>query len=152
MVSLEALAASLIGSLARDWLEATTELHRRGLIDRGSFSAIQRLHAFGELIGNTDMHFRNLAFFLDDTLPFRGTPAYDMLPMLWAPGSQGELMERQFAPAPPLPAMTEPWREAAEWAEDFWSRVAADPRLSPGFGTMAREGAAVVRQLRRHVG
>jgi hypothetical protein len=88
----------------------------------------------------------------DDSLPFQVTPAYDMLPMLWAPGSQGELIERRFAPAPLLPAMVEPWREAAGWAENFLDRVAADSRLSPEFGLMAREGGAVVRQLRRHVG
>lgn len=98
------------------------------------------------------MHLGNLAFFLDDTLPFRVAPAYDMLPMLWAPGSQGELTERQFAPAPPLPAMAESWREAASWAEDFWDRVAADPWLSPKFVPMAREGGTMVRHLRRHLG
>lgn len=152
VVSLEALASSLIGSLSRNWLDATTEFHRRELIDGGSLASVQRLHAFGELIGNTDMHFGNLAFFLENSLPLRVTPAYDMLPMLWSPGSQGEIMERPFAPEPPLPAMTEPWREAAAWAADFWSRVAADPRLSPGFSQIAREGESMVRQLRRHVG
>ena len=152
VVSLDALALSLIGSLSRNWLDVTAKFHRRGLIDSESFATIQRLHAFGELIGNSDMHFGNLAFFLDDTLPFRVTPAYDMLPMLWAPGSQGELIERQFTPAPPMPAMTEPWREAAGWAENFWYRVERDPRLSPEFGQTAHEGGAVVRQLRRHVG
>ena len=152
VVSLEALASSLIGSLSRNWLDATAEFHRRGLIDSGSFATIQRLHAFGELIGNSDMHFGNLAFFLNDTLPFRVTPAYDMLPMLWAPGSQGELIERPFAPAPPLPAMTEPWREAAGWAEDFWDRVATDSRLSQEFTRIASEAGMVVRNLRRHVG
>lgn len=152
VVSLEALASSLIGSLSRNWLEATAEFDRRGLLESGSFATIQRLHAFGELIGNTDMHFGNLAFFLDDTLPFRVTPAYDMLPMLWAPGSQGELIERQFAPVPPLPAMTEPWREAAGWAEDFWNRVAADIRLAPEFARIADDARAMVARLRRHVG
>jgi hypothetical protein len=152
VVSLEALASPLIGSLSRNWLEATTEFHRRGVIDSGSFAKVQRLHAFGELIGNTDMHFGNLAFFLDDTLPFRVTPAYDMLPMLWAPGSQGELIERQFAPAPPLPAMTDPWREAAGWAENFWERVSGDVRLSAEFARIADDARAVLAQLRRHVG
>ena len=152
VVSLEALASSLIGSLARNWPEATAEFDRRGIIDGGSFATIQRLYAFGELIGNTDMHFGNLAFFLDDTLPFRVTPTYDMLPMLWAPGSQGELIQRQFAPAPPLPAITEPWRQAAGWAENFWDRVAGDPRLSAEFGRMARQAGGIVSNLRRHVG
>ena len=151
VVSLEALASSLLGALSRNWLEATAQLHQRGLIDDGSLSTIQRLYAFGELIGNTDMHYGNLAFFLDDALPFRVAPAYDMLAMLWAPGNQGELIARQFVPAPPLPAMIEPWREAASWAENFWDRVSGDPRLSPEFTLLAREGSAMVRQLRRHV-
>jgi len=98
------------------------------------------------------MHFGNLAFFLEDTLPLRVTPSYDMLPMPWSPGSQGEIIERQFAPAPPLPSMTEPWREAAGWAEDFWSRVAEDARLSPEFARIAGDARSVVAQLRRHVG
>ena len=152
VVSLEALAASLIGQLSRNWTDATSELQRHGLIDGASLATIQRLQAFGELIGNTDMHFGNLAFFLDDALPLQVAPAYDMLPMLWAPGSQGEWVERQFAPAPPLPAMIGPWREAVGWAEIFWQRVAADSRLSAEFGALAREAGAVVGQLRRHVG
>ena len=152
VVSLEALATSLIGSLSRNWIDATSELHRREMIDDESFSIIQRLHAFGELIGNTDMHFGNLAFFLDDALPFRVTPAYDMLPMLWAPGNQGELIERQFSPAPPLPAMTEPWRAASILAGNFWDRVAGDLRVSPGFRSVVGAARDVVGNLRRHVG
>ncbi len=152
VVSLEALASSLIGSLSRTWLEATAEFYRRGLIESESFATIPQLHAFGELIGNSDMHFGNLAFFLDDTLPFRVTPAYDMLPMLWAPGSQGEMVARDFAPAPPIPALTGAWREAAVWAEDFWQRVAADSRLSPEFSSIVRDAGESVQRLRRFVG
>ena len=151
VVSLEALASALIGSLSRNWIDAVAELHGRGLIAGGDLATVRRLHAFGELIGNTDMHFGNLAFFLDDSLPLRVAPAYDMLPMLWAPGSQGEIIGRQFAPAPPLPAMMGPWREAAEWAEDFWSRVSEDIRLSPEFARIADDARAGVARLRRHV-
>jgi len=152
VVSLEALATSVLGNLSRDWIEAVSELHRRCLIDEDSLATVRRLHAFGELIGNTDMHFGNLAFFLDDTLPLRVTPSYDMLPMLWAPGNQGELIERRFSPAPPLPAMADSWREAAGWAEEFWSRVIADPRLSPEFRQIALGAGTAVGQRRRHVG
>ena len=113
---------------------------------------IRRLSAFGELIGNTDMHFGNLAFFLTDALPWRVAPAYDMLPMLWSPGSQGEMIERRFTPAPPLPTMTDAWREAAVWAGDFWGRVMEDGRLSAEFAGMARDAGAVVQRLRAHVG
>lgn len=60
-------------------------------------------------------------------------PACDILPMPWSPGSQGELIRTSTAAA------------RDDGAE------AADVRLSPEFGRMAREGAVVVRQLRRHV-
>ena len=150
VVSLEALTGALIGSLSRDWLEASAELHRSGLVEHGSLETVQRLHAFGELIGNTDMHFGNLAFFLEDSAPLRVAPAYDMLPMLWAPGSQGEIIDRVFSPAPPVPAMANPWREAAGWAGDFWNRVAGDPRLSTEFGSIARNAGETVHRLRQN--
>jgi hypothetical protein len=151
VVSLAALAAAATGLHSRDW-NTSRELQRLGLIGHDALATVQRLHAFGELIGNTDMHVGNLAFFLGDSLPLKVTPCYDMLPMLWAPGSQGELMERRFSPALPLPAMTDTWREAAVWAENFWFRVVADERMTPGFAAMAGEALGVVRRLRAHVG
>jgi serine/threonine protein kinase HipA of HipAB toxin-antitoxin module len=152
VVSLEALAAALGIEIFRGWDKAAAALLQRELITTETVSTIRRLSAFGELIGNTDMHFGNLSFFLDDTLPFRITPSYDMLPMLWAPGPQGELTERIFAPSPPLPATLEHWREAAGWAENFWERVARDPLLSAGFAGEARMALEMVRRLRQHVG
>jgi hypothetical protein len=151
VVSLEALAAASSG-LARDWNTAAAGLVRAGLIDSTALATIQRLQAFGELIGNSDMHAGNLAFFLDDSLPLQVTPSYDMLPMLWAPGAQGEIVNRRFAPAPPVPSLQEPWRFAAAMAEDFWLRVSDDRLLSPGFATMADEALETVRRLREHVG
>lgn len=89
------------------------ELQTEGLIDANALVTTRRLHAFGERIGNTDMHHGNLAFWLKDTLPFRLAPSYDMLPMLWAPGPLGEIVARTFAPPPPVPAGREAWLEAA---------------------------------------
>jgi len=152
VVSLEALHAAAVGTNSRNWPDAAAQLQRLGLIDEETLSTIQRLYLFGELIGNTDMHFGNLSFFLDDTLPLQPTPSYDMLPMLWAPGSQGELIERDFRPLPPLPSMTEQWREAADWAESFWGRLIADDRLSNGFRPSAESALTQIRQLRRQVG
>lgn len=151
VVSLEALSAVSVG-LARDWNTAANELQRPGLIHEPSVTIIRRLQAFGELIGNSDMHPGNLAFFLGDTLPLQVTPCYDMLPMMWAPGPQGEIINRRFAPAPPPPSMLESWRDAAAMAEDFWGRVAGDARITPEFARMAGAAAGVVRQLRGHVG
>ena len=95
VVSLESLHAAAVASVARrDWPTAALELLHEGLVNEAAVATVRRLHAFGELIGNTDMHFGNLAFWLADTLPFQVAPAYDMLPMLWAPGLQGEIVDR----------------------------------------------------------
>ncbi len=148
VVSLESLHASAIASVARrDWPTAVLELQQEGLVDAETVATVRRLHAFGELTGNSDMHFGNLAFWLTDTRPFQPAPAYDMLPMLWAPGLQGEIIERTFAPAPPLPAAQESWREALEWAVDFWERVAADSRLSAEFREIANAAQATLQRL-----
>jgi hypothetical protein len=152
VVSMESLHAAAVGSYTRDWSGGMEELMRAGFVDHEALQQARRLQAFGELIGNTDMHFGNLSFWLDDHLPFRVAPAYDMLPMLWAPGPQGELVARNFSPVPPVPADMEPWREAAGWAADFWQNLAADERLSEEFAGFAREAMKSLEKLRRFVG
>jgi hypothetical protein len=151
VVSLESVHTALGGSLPRSWPRAAEDLHRGGLLDDAGLDTIRRLHAFGELIGNTDMHPGNLAFRLDDSLPLQTTPAYDMLPMLWAPGQHGEIVERPFAPAPPLPADRDAWHEAAAWAECFWERVEDDSSIGAAARRQARGCRSFVHRLRQHV-
>ena len=152
VVSLESLATSLLGQYPAAWTDALPGLLRHGLIDQSGQETVRLLQSFGDLIGNTDMHPGNISFFLTDSLAFRPTPAYDMLPMLWAPGPQGEIVPRRFAPAPPVPAMEDPWRQAAALAEDFWERVSADARLTQDFAPIANETRATISRLRQHVG
>ena len=150
VVSLEALHGAMGDGAAADWHAAAEGLARAQLVDEAGLDAVRRLHGFGELIGNSDMHFGNLAFWLDDAAPFRPTPAYDMLPMAWAPSAQGEVVERAFAPRAPLPGALPVWGETAAWAEEFWRRVAADAAVSREFRTRAREAGALVTRMRGH--
>lgn len=151
-ISLEPLSSSLLGTYPRAWTDAVTNLLDVGLIDEDGAARIALLQCFGDLIGNTDMHPGNLSFFLTGSLPLAVTPAYDMLPMLWAPGAQGEITPRRFTPAPPIPAMEQPWRQAAAMAEDFWTAVSADERTTPDFSRITAESLAIIRRLREHVG
>ena len=148
VVSLHSLHAAGVGSHARTWADALKELSQEGLVDDGTLEAGARLQSFGELIGNTDMHFGNLALWMSDDLPFRLAPAYDMLPMLWAPSAQGELVNRRHAPEPPIPAMRDAWHEAAEWADQFWDNLASDQRLSKEFLCFAEQAIATLARLR----
>ena len=148
VVSLHVLHAAGVGSHARTWVDALKELNQEGLVDDGTLETGARLQSFGELIGNTDMHFGNLALWMSDDLPFRLAPVYDMLPMLWAPSAQGELVNRRHAPEPPIPAMRDAWHEAAEWADQFWGNLASDQRLSKEFICFAEQAIETLTRLR----
>lgn len=148
VVSLHSLHAAGVGSHARTWVDALKELSHEGLVDDGALEAGARLQSFGELIGNTDMHLGNLALWMSDDLPFRLAPVYDMLPMQWAPSAQGELVNRRHAPEPPIPAMRDAWHEAAEWADQFWLRLAADKRLSKEFACFTEQAIETLTRLR----
>lgn len=152
VVSMRGLHDAFAGPDANTWLPVAANLLANGLIDTAALRSIRLRHAFGVLIGNSDMHLGNLAFWLDDTVPLRLAPAYDMLPMLWAPVAGNATPRPVFEPAPPLPAELECWRPAAAWAEDFWQRVATDARVSPEFADIAREAGETVRRLRTHFG
>lgn len=135
-----------------DWTTRVLDLEKEGLVNAETVLSVRRLQAFGEMIGNTDMHAGNLAFRMTDSLPFELAPAYDMLPMLWAPGPQGELMERTFSPQPPVPAAAEAWREMLELAREFWNRVIADQRVSREFAATARTAGEVLTRLHERFG
>lgn len=148
IVSLRALHDAFPGADTADWVVRALAFEREGLIGADTLRSIRLRHTFGRLIGNADMHFGNLAFWRDDALPFRLAPAYDMLPMLWAPSVGNATPTPDFAPPPPLPAERELWSEAAAWAVEFWQRVSDDERVSPEFATTAREAGALVARMR----
>jgi len=132
-----------------DWPAATWRMWRDGWLNEDVQDQVRRRWWFGRMIGNTDMHFGNLCFFLGDTLPLRLAPNYDMLPMLYRPSGSGAIVHRDYVPPPPLPADMPYWRQAAEWAEVFWRRVAEHPEVSADFRSVAHENADAVTRSRR---
>lgn len=148
VVSLRALHDAFDGPDATQWSASAANLHARGLIDATALRSVRLRHAFGQLIGNSDMHFGNLAFWFEDTLPFRLAPAYDMLPMQWSPMAGSATPMPAFAPPPPPPGEREIWAEAVAWATEFWRRVAEDARVSAEFREIARRAGAHVERMR----
>ena len=148
VVSLRALHDAFDGPDSNQWPAVAAHLHAQGLIDAAALRSIRLRHAFGQLIGNSDMHFGNLAFWFDDTLPFRLAPAYDMLPMQWAPTVGNATPSPAFAPPLPLPGDREVWHEAAALSAEFWRLVAGNPLISPAFAAIARSAGETVARLR----
>lgn len=78
------------------------------------------------------MHEGNLAFVPGAVKqpPLALAPAYDMLPMLYAPVRGVELPPRELRPGLPLPGERTDWLAASEAAITFWHRAAGDRRIS----------------------
>jgi serine/threonine protein kinase HipA of HipAB toxin-antitoxin module len=145
LISLAAADDEFVGQ-RRHWLDSAHALLRRRLLSAEDVERIAWLQAFGGLIGNTDMHFGNLSLFYDGAAPAALAPAYDMLPMCYAP-QRGELRTPSFTPAPPPPRGIASARRARESAQRYWMVVAEDQRVSAGFREIARANAVTVAAL-----
>ena len=127
--TLSSLNAALIGTAGGPWPKTARMFQAAGWLSETDATKVALIGWFGRLIGNTDMHDGNLAFRPGLAL----APAYDMLPMAYAPMRGGELPNRDFSPDPPLPAKAPIWRQAAEAAVHFWNTCAEDTRISTDF-------------------
>lgn len=147
--TLAALDVAFIGNDLRSWSAAAKHLVRQHRLDHRDLKRVRLLELFGRLIGNTDMHFGNLAFYVDGTRPTGLAPAYDMLPMHFSPRG-GEVPHAPHV----LPRLSPVWADVAlpaiDAAEDFWRRVAASDSISPEFrriGAQSHERVAALRAL-----
>lgn len=134
------------------WPAAASRMRHGGWLDDDAVTQITERWWFGRLIGNTDMHFGNLGFFIDDHLPLALAPGYDMLPMLYRPTANGGLPPRDYQPPAPVPATLPAWRQAAGWAVTFWQRLAEHPQTSTDFQHIARDNQARLDNLRQRFG
>lgn len=142
MVSLEVYDRQYIGA-GHNWVDTA---HRSDVagperLHPDDVHTIGLLDAFGALIANTDRHHGNLSLLLHEHR-WRLAPAYDMLPMLYAPVA-GEVVPRDFLAQPPRPTVhtLAVWPRALALALGFWRSAAADPRISPAFRAIAQANA-----------
>lgn len=147
LISLLAIDAELVGS-GRDWATSAGRLHEDGRIDAAARDEIRWRELFGRLIANTDMHQANLSFRFREPSILGVAPAYDMLPMLYAPQNE-QLIERSFDPPTPRAQDADLWESACAAAGEFWDDVGADGRVSAPFRQVALENSRRVRALGR---
>jgi hypothetical protein len=133
VVTLGAIEPALLGLGEPRWEGAVAELQRQGWLTQDDVVRVMRLTLFGDFIGNSDMHGGNLAFMQGAGGKLSLAPAYDMLPMLFAPARTGEIVGRKLTARPPAPGAETSWREALAAAVGYWSRLADDDRISHAF-------------------
>ena len=133
LFSLQALEAEFVGRAREAWPVLVNELVKQGCVHPDAAAGTARLWAFGMLIGNTDMHHGNLSFISAHGRPYHLAPAYDILPMGFAPKSGGEMVNT-LRPATLLDAIDgETWREALELSERFFALASDCDRFSASF-------------------
>jgi hypothetical protein len=144
MVSLAGIDG-LLGILDRPWSDVATTLADRRLLAQDQLTRVRLLDLFGALIGNTDRHPGNLALSWQINGPFSLLPVYDMLPMMYRPNSQGEVIARTFELAAIDALDLRHFNAAQEMAMSFWDRVIADARISDDFRKIAKAHLKVIR-------
>jgi len=136
VMTLAAAAEQLDGS----WSDAAERMHRRGELSDESLHRIALLDAYGALIANNDRHQYNVLLLPGESGTYLVAPAFDQLPMAYAPPASGNL--RYAAIADPRPAVNTlaVWGVAQEMAADFWHR-ASEQQLSDSMRTIVSEHA-----------
>lgn len=121
--------AALHDNAADSWLAAAVAQVARGTLADGDGRRLRWLDAFGALIGNTDRHQHNVAFFIGHGRP-RLAPVFDQLPMLYAPSADGQAPVRTFTEPLMAADSLDVWSDARDAAREFWSRAADDARVA----------------------
>lgn len=146
MVSLEMYDAHYIG-IGSQWAATAVQTGRAGpeKLSAADVQTLCLLDAFGALIANTDRHHGNVSLLLHQHR-WQLAPAYDMLPMFYAPVA-GEVVQRDWASQLPRPNANtlSVWPQAKDLALQFWESAAADERISAGFRAVARVNGGLVR-------
>ena len=127
-----------------NWVATCEALVKQQLLSESDARTVLLSYLFGKFIGNTDMHFGNLSFFVDDVVKpvFVPTPVYDMLPMMWRPDIHSGNLDPSPLGQPLLPMgyATEA-QLARTWAVDYWQSASNDAELGTELRALCLENA-----------
>ncbi|MFT4192440.1 MAG: type II toxin-antitoxin system HipA family toxin YjjJ [Comamonas sp.] len=153
VLSLTALDAEFVGAGNAGWAHLAHRLAAQGQIQAEAARLAALLWAWGQLIGNTDMHNGNLAFITEQGRPYGLAPAYDMTPMAFAPRSGGGLPDTLRSADLHANVDNATWRRAALLARAFQRRLEDargwSARFQPCIHALARHLAHAEEQVAR---
>ena len=142
--SLRALDAEFVGDASAPWPSLVSRLAAEGHVDTDAVAGAALRWAFGMLIGNTDMHAGNLSFVSRHSRPYQLAPAYDVLPMGFAPGSGGTIVNTLPPASLSVSVDGETWREALRLAEIFFAMLSDCDGFSDSF-------TPCIEAIRQHI-
>lgn len=134
LVSMAAVDHEFVGDL-RVWSATARQLARQARLSQDDLRRIQQIEAYSAWIGNGDRHFGNLSFTFDGSRLCLA-PAYDILPMDYAPTAAGIPAAAGMPPVFTADVL-DASRVMRATARSFWQRVADDLRVSDDFRGIA---------------
>ncbi len=136
------------------WAQAARQLSDAHMMSGKDAECLQLFEAFGRLIANTDRHHYNIVLFPKLTGEDEATtiesrsytlaPAFDQLPMLYAPTSDGQVREREFRLPAPTADTWDVWDKAKDLASSFWERCSQNQLISDVMRQIAHRNNAVI--------
>lgn len=144
LLPLASVHAAFVAGAPQSWPNTVARLVAQKRIAFDALASTQTLYAFGQLIGNTDMHFGNLGVIVDSpTAIAKGrmtlAPCYDMLPMRFAPAPHGDLYLTPFSNELSATLPITVTQTARALAQDFWRRLAREDAASEAWRRFAAE-------------
>lgn len=135
------------------WSQFAARCEQARYISAADARHIDVMAAFSELIGNNDRHFENISLLIKEDGEYQGVaPAYDILPMRYAPVGGG--VEPELLPLQPqvgsIGAQPQVWQRASLAAQAFWRQAqgaAPGVPLSPAFRRLAASNLLAVQRF-----
>ena len=148
---LSAVHQEFVRGKKEHWSATCAALVQQGRFSPDAARSVKLWRAYGQLIGNNDMHFGNLSLLVDDIAEgrFSLAPCYDMLPMRYRP--DGALDDFGLVPLQfdePLTADLSVQQQAVRLALSFWEHVSEGAECSAAFRAVA---AVNLQNVRRHL-
>jgi hypothetical protein len=140
--------------LSDTWSRAARRLMEAKLLLSEDARRLRLYEAFARCIANPDRHHFNVVVFpeyLDggearsvEPTRYRLAPAFDQLPMLYAPTSDGQLPTRELELATPTADTWDVWNDARALAVTFWQQAGSLEGVSAWMRDVAARNAALV--------
>ena len=126
------------------WAEVAENMYRERMLSEADARALRLLDAFALSIANTDRHHYNILLFQKGPARYVLAPAFDQVPMGYAPTSTGQLRPFDFAKPRMSSRTLDVFDEAVQMAAELWERGSEDERISDAMQRICAHNATIL--------
>ncbi len=126
------------------WAEVAEQMVREHMLNEADARALRLLEAFALSIANTDRQHYNILLFPKGPARYVLAPAFDQVPMGYAPTAAGQLRPFDFAKPRMSSRTLDVFNEALHMAAELWERGSEDERISDAMRRICAHNATIL--------